>query len=318
MNKIHLGDCVEGMKSLKANSISSCVTDPPYNYEFIGMKWDGEEIARRKNNAATNGSTLVKNIPYGSGLAGGVRNARWYAKNRENILDYGKWCESWANELFRVMKPGGYACVFNSTRTIAHVQTAFETAGFYARDIIVWRRHSGIPKGLNFEKKLEKMGHPDPATWNGWHSALRGEWEAICLLQKPLKNNYMETVHEFNVGLMKTILDDGSFRSNIIEGIKRDRVDDFNTHCTVKPIDLIYQLVSLVTPEGKDHTVIDPFMGSGTTAIAALINKNKYIGYEKLFENVQIAEKRIENFKNDKTPEFYLIDPKENLENQRV
>lgn len=301
MNKIFLGDCIEGMKELKSNSISSCITDPPYNYEFIGKNWDGEEIIRRKQNAKDNGSTLVKNIPYGSGLAGGVRNARWYERNRQNILDYSSWCGDWGAELFRVLKPGAYVCVFNSTRTIAHVQTALEDCGFYARDIIVWRRHSGIPKGLNFEKKLEKMGVSDPKKWEGWHSALRGEWEAICVLQKPLKNNYMETVSEYSVGLMKTILEDGSFQSNIIENIKRDRVEEYNTHCTIKPLDLIFKLVSLVTPEGKSHCVLDPFMGSGTTALASLLNKNSYVGFEKLTENYEICQKRLQDFTRTKS-----------------
>jgi site-specific DNA-methyltransferase (adenine-specific) len=36
--------------------------------------------------------------------------------------------------------------VFNSTRTMAHVQVAFKRAGFYTRDCIVYRRHSGIPR----------------------------------------------------------------------------------------------------------------------------------------------------------------------------
>lgn len=297
MNKIFLGDCIDGMKSLPTNSISSCVTDPPYNYEFIGKNWDGEEIARRKQNAQDNGSTLVKNIPYGSGLAGGVRNKRWYERNRQNIVDYSAWCRDWGSELFRILKPGSYVCVFNSTRTVAHVQTALEDCGFYARDIIVWRRHSGIPKGLNFEKKLQKMGKQDSSKWEGWHSALRCEWEAIALVQKPLQNNYMETVFEYDVGLMRTIMSDGSFHPNIIENIKRDKVDEFNTHCTVKPLDLIRKLVCLVTPKGEHHTVIDPFMGSGTTALAALLNENSYVGYEKIRENLDIANRRIDQFK---------------------
>lgn len=65
---------------------------------------------------------IVKNIPYGSGLAGGVRNARWYDKNRKNILEYQNWVESWGKELFRILKPGALVLIFNSTRTAAHIQ----------------------------------------------------------------------------------------------------------------------------------------------------------------------------------------------------
>ena len=112
----------------------------------------------------------VKNIPYGSGLTGGVRNKRWYQRNRQNILEYQQWCESWGNELFRILKPGAYALIFNSTRTIAQVQVAMENVGFYARDMLVWKRQSGIPKGLNYSKKLEKLGDPTAPKWKEWQN----------------------------------------------------------------------------------------------------------------------------------------------------
>ena len=119
-DQLYLGDCIEIMKSIPNNSIAGCITDPPYNYEFIGRNWDVEEIERRKRRVK-NSSTLVKNIPYGSGLAGGVRNKAWYKKNRENIVEYQQWCEQWGKELYRITKPGALVLVFNSTRTIAQV-----------------------------------------------------------------------------------------------------------------------------------------------------------------------------------------------------
>lgn len=100
-NTIHLGDCVEILKTLPDAAIAACITDPPYNYEFIGRKWDHKEIQRRISRIQ-NSSTLVKNIPYGSGLAGGVRNARWYERNRDNILEYQRWCVTWGQQVFRV------------------------------------------------------------------------------------------------------------------------------------------------------------------------------------------------------------------------
>ncbi len=112
------------MKILPSDSISACITDPPYNYEFIGHKWDNSEIQRRISKAKSKDSkTLVKNIPYGSGLAGGVRNERWYQRNRENILDYEKWCLEWGMELYRICKPGATVFIFNSTRTSAYTFT---------------------------------------------------------------------------------------------------------------------------------------------------------------------------------------------------
>jgi site-specific DNA-methyltransferase (adenine-specific) len=297
LNEILIGDCREVMKSLPENYVSACITDPPYNYEFIGHKWDDSEIQRRMEriNSKEN-KTLVKNIPYGSGLAGGVRNERWYERNRNNILDYEKWCCEWGEELFRICKPGATVLVFNSTRTVAHVQVALENAGFYARDIVVYKRPSGIPKGVNIKQQLEKKGYENSEKWDGWHSCLRNEWEAICVLQKPLVNNYLETLLEYGTGLFYTKDHFGGFQSNILEGIQRDKTEDFNVHCTVKPIALMRKLVEIFVPRLEDSILIDPFAGSGTTLLAAKELGISYVGVEIVPDYIEIINKRLDNF----------------------
>ncbi len=297
LNEILIGDCREVMKSLPENYVSACITDPPYNYEFIGHKWDDLEIQRRieRINSKEN-KTLVKNIPYGSGLAGGVRNERWYERNRNNILDYEKWCFDWGEELFRICKPGATVLVFNSTRTVAHVQVALESAGFYARDIVVYKRPSGIPKGVNIKQQLDKKGYENSEKWDGWHSCLRNEWEAICVLQKPLVNNYLETLLEYGTGLFYTKDNFGGFQSNILEGIQRDKTEDFNVHCTVKPIALMRKLVEIFVPRLEDSILIDPFAGSGTTLLAAKELGISYVGVEIVPDYIEIINKRLDNF----------------------
>jgi len=294
LNTILNGDCREELKKLPDNYVSACITDPPYNYEFIGHKWDDNEIQRRKDRVKDS-KTLVKNIPYGSGLAGGVRNKRWYKKNRDNILEYEEWCLEWAQELYRVCKPGATVLVFNSTRTIAHVQVALEKAGFYARYIVVYRRSSGIPKGINMQRKLEQKGYENPEELKGWHSCLRSEWEAICVLQKPLQNNYTETLLEHGTGLFYTEMEDGGFRSNILENIKRDKAPEYNIHCTVKPLALMTKLVEIFVPKTEGSIVIDPFAGSGTTLVAAKMFGLNYIGIEVEPSYIDIIEKRLES-----------------------
>ncbi|PPT07838.1 modification methylase [Geitlerinema sp. FC II] len=282
------------MVKLPNNYISACITDPPYNYEFIGHKWDDAEIQRRIDRVQNkNSKTLVKNIPYGSGLAGGVRNERWYQRNRENILDYEKWCFEWGLELFRICKPGATVLVFNSTRTVAHVQVALESAGFYARDIVVYRRSSGIPKGVNIKKQLEKKGYHNPEQWEGWHSCLRNEWEAICVLQKPLVNNYLETLLEYGTGLFYTQDELGGFQANILENIPREKTDEFNIHCTVKPLALMRKLVEIFVPRTDNSILLDPFAGSGTTLVAAKEFGINYIGIEVVPDYVEIIKKRL-------------------------
>ena len=71
---------------------------------------------------------------------------------------------------------------------------------------------------------------------------------------------------------------------------KRDR-DEGNGHPTVKPTDLMRYLCRLVTPPGG--LVLDPFMGSGSTGKAALLEGFRFIGIEREPEFCEIARSRI-------------------------
>jgi len=67
-----------------------------------------------------------------------------------------------------------------------------------------------------------------------------------------------------------------------------------NNHPTVKPIKLIEYLIKLVSREGS--IILDPFLGSGTTAIACLKTNRMFIGIEKESDYVKIAEARIKPY----------------------
>jgi hypothetical protein len=68
---------------------------------------------------------------------------------------------------------------------------------------------------------------------------------------------------------------------------------DTNKHPTVKPTDLMRYLCRLVTPPGG--VVLDPFMGSGSTGKAALLEGLKFIGIERELEHLKVAQERIEH-----------------------
>lgn len=69
-----------------------------------------------------------------------------------------------------------------------------------------------------------------------------------------------------------------------------------NSHPTVKPVSLMAYLCRLVTP--PNGIVLDPFMGSGSTGIAARLEGFKFCGMEMDADYFKIAEKRIENFES--------------------
>ena len=107
---------------------------------------------------------------------------------------------------------------------------------------------------------------------------------------------------ERNMGL------DG-FEDKIIEGrdegqdersvaYKPRPISQKNTHPTVKPINLMTYLCRLITPKGG--VVLDPFMGSGSTGISALLEGFNFIGMEMDEDYFKIAEARINNFEQYK------------------
>lgn len=71
---------------------------------------------------------------------------------------------------------------------------------------------------------------------------------------------------------------------------KKDR-EDGNDHPTVKPTDLMRYLCRLVTPAGG--VVLDPFMGSGSTGKAAILEGFGFVGIEREINYVEIAQSRI-------------------------
>jgi len=71
---------------------------------------------------------------------------------------------------------------------------------------------------------------------------------------------------------------------------RRDRGDG-NNHPTVKPTDLMRYLCRLVTPPGG--VVLDPFMGSGTTGKAAVLEGFRFVGIDRTEDYLPIARARI-------------------------
>jgi site-specific DNA-methyltransferase (adenine-specific) len=72
---------------------------------------------------------------------------------------------------------------------------------------------------------------------------------------------------------------------------KKSTIPRYNVHPTVKPTDLMRHLVRLVTPTGG--LVLDPFLGSGTTGLAAEMEGFEWVGIEREAEYVAIAEARL-------------------------
>jgi DNA modification methylase len=183
---IHLGDCVETMAAMGAESVDAVVCDPPYGIGFMGKEWDGKAIAdaaardretrrslgpesaSRPGRAAPRSSSAYGNPAI---IAGPVRGGR----------DFQSWCETWATEALRVLKPGGHLLAFGGTRTFHRLTCAIEDAGFEVRDCLSWLYGSGFPKSLDVSKAIDKAAgaergvNPDTRNGPNTNPATKGE-----------------------------------------------------------------------------------------------------------------------------------------------
>ena len=70
--------------------------------------------------------------------------------------EYQEWCEQWASECLRVLKPGGHMLAFSGNRTHHRLFTGVEDAGFEIRDTLTWHYGSGFPKASDVSKTIDK------------------------------------------------------------------------------------------------------------------------------------------------------------------
>lgn len=152
---VYHGDCIEVMRSMPDGSVDAVVTDPPYGIRFMGQAWDGADIvARQERGKAT--SPMPAGV---SGPNGGYRSlaaeAGRYDQSANATRLFQEWCEEWAAECLRVLKPGGHLLAFGSPRAWHRLACGVEDAGFEIRDSIAWLYASGFPKSLSVAKAIE-------------------------------------------------------------------------------------------------------------------------------------------------------------------
>ena len=165
----------------------------------------------------------------------------------------------------------------------------------------------------------------DSLAWVGFGLGLKTAYEPILMLQKPYMGNLANNLLNFGTGAVnidetriafdinerkpgQNAHPDGRVMSNIIQteafgdyqkfffvGKVRDGKKTGNIHPTAKPLELMQCLIKLVSK--PEDTILDPFMGSGSTGVAAIELNRNFIGYELKKEYFEIAQKRINDVK---------------------
>ncbi len=293
-------DCMKHLKTLKDNSIDCVITDPPYFIDKLDANWSSKDIKEDKKNSH------IKHLPKGM---------KFDKKQVKKLYDY--YLEL-AKLLYNKIKPGGYFLSFSSPRLYHAIAMACEIAGFDIRDMINWTYTQAMPKGMSMTHIIKKMKglsenqktklieeYKDFKT-----PQIRSCFEPICVAMKPMGTTFMKNELNFKTGMIdfsqKVGINNDRVPANIITTEEYNESYDKNfmvskpnkkekgeknTHITVKPIALMEHLVKLFSKKGA--LVLDPFVGSGTTAIACKNTNRKCIGCEINKEYYDISLDRL-------------------------
>jgi site-specific DNA-methyltransferase (adenine-specific) len=296
--KIVQGDALEELKKVKDKSVDCILTDPPYFLSKLDDNWKYKLLKEDKPNSH------IKHLPKGMKFDKKQTKALF-----DFYLEFSKIC-------FQKLKPGGWFLSFSAPRLYHAIAMAVDIAGFEIRDAINWVYTQNQPKGMSVNRSINTLNLD-----NGQKEKLRvlyknhktpgmkSCYEPICVAMKPVEGRFIDNELNFNTGLLnfgekvgrnKVIANvvtvnefDDVYDSNFLVTKPSKKEKGFsNIHLSVKPLTLIEHLLRIFTKEGS--MVIDPFLGSGTTAVACKNLKRKCIGIERESEYIKICFQRLD------------------------
>ncbi len=172
---------------------------------------------------------------------------------------YDAFTREWLAEARRVLRKDGTIWVIGSYHNVFRLGTALQDLGFWILNDVIWRKANPMP---NFRGRRFTNAH-ETLIW-----AARGA----------------ESRYKFNYAAMKSLNDDVQMRSDwfipLCTGGERLRdAKGAKLHPTQKPEALLHRVILSCTSPGE--VILDPFLGSGTTAAMAKRLGRRFIGLER-------------------------------------
>ena len=190
----------------------------------------------------------------------------------ESFKTYDEFTNKWLSECKRILKKNGSIWVIGSYHNIFRVGKIIQDLGFWILNDVIWNKNNPMP---NFRGTRFTNAH-----------------ETLIWASKNKKSKYT-----FNYQSMKCFNDDLQMRSTwnlpICNGKERLKNNGIKVHSTQKPEALLHRII--LASSNKDDFILDPFLGSGTTAVVSKKLGRNYYGIEKEKKYFEAAAKRIRN-----------------------
>ncbi len=211
----------------------------------------------------------------------------------KNFKHYDDFCKAWLYECKRVLKDNGSIWVIGSYHNIFRIGYLLQNLNYWILNDIIWRKKNPMP---NFKGTRFTNAH-----------------ETLIWASKNKKSKYT-----FNYQSLKCLNDDLQMRSDwtfaICNGKERLKKNGKKVHSTQKPEALLHRIILAST--NKNDLILDPFLGTGTTAVVAKKLGRKYFGIEKDKKYFEFAHERIN--KADVIKDDYLDVLQNNKSKPRV
>lgn len=252
--------------------------------EFINKNYEGDCIKIMSNLPQEKVHLVLTDPPYNASN-GGVnlpdnKTGGAYYKVNENwdkfsYKDYMDFTKKWINEADKILAPNGSIMVCGSLHNIGEVIVTLKEKGYKFINLITWRKTNPMPS-------ITKRTLTHSTEFIAWFAKGKG-W----------KFNYKD-MKRYNQG--KQLRDVWEFA--VCQGSERIKGENGRSaHPTQKPLELFKRLIEMATDE--EDIIIDPFMGSGTTALAAIQLNRNWIGIDNNKEYIDLANKRINKHKKN-------------------
>jgi len=226
---------------------------------------------------------IVTDPPYnasggGVNLPNNKTGGAYYKVNEQwdkfgNYKDYLEFTRAWVKEADRLLASNGSIMVCGSLHNIGEVIISLKELGYKFINLITWKKINPMPS-------ITKRTLTHSTEFIAWFAKGKG-WTF----------NY-EDMKKYREG--KQLMDVWEF--SVCQGHERlKRKDGRAAHPTQKPLYLFKRLIEMASNEGD--VVFDPFIGSGTTAVAAEELNRKWIGIDNSENYIKLANKRIEDVK---------------------
>jgi site-specific DNA-methyltransferase (adenine-specific) len=261
LNRLHQGDCIEGLKRLEAGSIDLAFADPPFN---IGYDYDVYD-------------------------------------DRRDADHYLEWTHQWGSEVARVLKPDGAFWLAIGDEFAAELKIIFHRdLKFSLRSWVIWYYTFGVNCKRKFSRSHAHLFHfvkdPKQLTFN--EDAVRVP-SARQLIYADRRANPQGRLPDDTWILRPQDVPDGfapdhdTWYVSRVCGTFKERA---GWHGCQMPERLLGRIIKVCS--NPEEVVLDPFAGSGTTLVVAKKLGRRYVGFELSEEYAAQARRRLDQVRS--------------------